>query len=387
MFLRTFSTTVLLIIACSRANGSLKFTQQDITVVVHESTKVNLTFSDPPAVNLTVVLGVNHKDLLCINPSELSVAAGDGPGQWEITVYGQGAGHAVITTNTSLAGGNDSGSVPSEFDTFVRVTGLYSQPIALVSTIVGWLYFVAWSVSFYPQIYENWRRKSVVGLNFDFLALNLLGFVLYSLFNCGLYWIKVVEDEYFRRYPRGLNPVQVNDIFFSVHAAFATLITIIQCFIFERAVQTVSKTARTILAVFAVFLIISLSVAAASLITWLDFLYYCSYVKLAITLIKYVPQAWMNFRRKSTVGWSIGNIFLDFTGGMLSMLQMILNAYNYNDWDSIFGDPTKFGLGLFSVMFDIFFMVQHYILYRNVVGYEPLHGYDSVAIPQEVEDT
>lgn len=37
----------------------------------------------------------------------------------------------------------------------------------------------------------------------------------------------------------------------------------------------------------------------------------------------------MNYQRKSTVGWSIGNILLDFTGGMLSMLQMIVNAYNY----------------------------------------------------------
>ena len=36
----------------------------------------------------------------------------------------------------------------------------------------------------------------------------------------------------------------------------------------------------------------------------------------------------MNFRRKSTVGWSIGNILLDFTGGSLSILQMFLLAYN-----------------------------------------------------------
>ena len=36
----------------------------------------------------------------------------------------------------------------------------------------------------------------------------------------------------------------------------------------------------------------------------------------------------MNFRRKSTVGWSIGNVLLDFTGGILSMLQMFLIAYN-----------------------------------------------------------
>jgi len=41
-----------------------------------------------------------------------------------------------------------------------------------------------------------------------------------------------------------------------------------------------------------------------------------------------VIQALMNFRRKSTVGWSIGNILLDFTGGVLSMLQMFLIAYN-----------------------------------------------------------
>lgn len=43
---------------------------------------------------------------------------------------------------------------------------------------------------------------------------------------------------------------------------------------------------------------------------------------------------------------------------------------NYNfildDWESIFGDPTKFGLGFFSVAFDIFFIIQHYVLYRYV---------------------
>ena len=36
----------------------------------------------------------------------------------------------------------------------------------------------------------------------------------------------------------------------------------------------------------------------------------------------------MNFQRKSTVGWSIGNVLLDFTGGSLSILQMIILSYN-----------------------------------------------------------
>ena len=73
----------------------------------------------------------------------------------------------------------------------------------------------------------------------------------------------------------------------------------------------------------------------------------------------------MNYKRKSTEGWSIGNILLDFTGGILSVLQMFFLSINYNDWSSIFGSPTKFGLGLFSVLFDILFIVQHYVLYRK----------------------
>lgn len=41
-----------------------------------------------------------------------------------------------------------------------------------------------------------------------------------------------------------------------------------------------------------------------------------------------VFQAYMNYKRKSTEGWSIGNVLLDFTGGVLSILQMILQSYN-----------------------------------------------------------
>ena len=79
-------------------------------------------------------------------------------------------------------------------------------------------------------------------------------------------------------------------------------------------------------------------------------------------------------RRKSTVGWSIGNILLDFTGGTLSMVQMFLIAHNNDDWTGLFGDPTKFGLGLFSVVFDIFFMLQHYVFYRGNMPHETLTG-------------
>lgn len=37
------------------------------------------------------------------------------------------------------------------------------------------------------------RGPSVVGLSFDFVALNLMGFVAYSVFNIGLLWVPYIK--------------------------------------------------------------------------------------------------------------------------------------------------------------------------------------------------
>ncbi|KAH8404737.1 hypothetical protein KR215_011784, partial [Drosophila sulfurigaster] len=330
----------------------------DLTVLLNGNKTFEIYASNNIGVNANVQLIKQHEDYLDLDPESFVYQAGSSFSQI-ITVTGRHAGNVEITASSN----------PSESwitsDLFVRVVVAKSEAIIYTSIVFGWIYFVAWSVSFYPQIWINYRRKSVEGLNFDFIALNIVGFTLYSMFNCGLYFITGLQDEYEERHPHGVNPVLLNDVVFSLHAMFATSITIIQCYVYERGLQRVSKTAFGLLAIFALFIVISGGLAGGGVIHWLDFLYYCSYVKLTITIIKYIPQALMNYRRKSTVGWSIGNILLDFTGGTLSMLQMILNAHNYDDWASLFGDPTKFGLGLFSVLFDIFFMLQHYVFYRH----------------------
>ena len=61
----------------------------------------------------------------------------------------------------------------------------YPQPYGTISSCVGWVYFSAWSVSFWPQIFLNYQRKSVEGLSFDYLSLNLLGFTCYAAYNLG----------------------------------------------------------------------------------------------------------------------------------------------------------------------------------------------------------
>lgn len=252
----------------------------------------------------------------------------------------------------------------------IRFLVIHSLTVEVLEQIIGWIYFLAWSVSFYPQVFVNWRRKSVVGLSFDFLALNLTGFIAYSVFNVGLFWIPYIREQFLHVYPNGVIPVDANDVFFSLHAVLLTLITIIQCCLYERGEQKVSKVSIGLLVVAWVFAFSMLFVAVAGRITWLQFLFSFSYIKLAITLMKYFPQAYMNFRRQSTAGWSIGNVLLDFTGGSFSILQMFLQSYNNDEWKLIFGDPTKFGLGLFSIIFDVVFMIQHYCLYRRNQGYQ-----------------
>ena len=90
------------------------------------------------------------------------------------------------------------------------------------------------------------------------------------------------------------------------------------------------------------------------------------FIKLLITFTKYIPQAHLNYTRKSTEGWSIINIYLDLTGGLLSLIQLFLDAWLEGDLKGgTIGNPSKLGMALFSAGFDLLFMVQHYVLYPH----------------------
>ena len=94
-------------------------------------------------------------------------------------------------------------------------------------------------------------------------------------------------------------------------------------------------------------------------------MYTMGYGKLVITTVKYMPQVWLNYKRKSTVGWSIWQILLDVIRGVLSISQLLIDSAVQGDWSGVTGNPVKFGLGNVSIMFDTIFLAQHYILYRG----------------------
>ncbi|KAJ2416391.1 hypothetical protein H4218_001799 [Coemansia sp. IMI 209128] len=235
-----------------------------------------------------------------------------------------------------------------------------------ISTVIGWTYFVAWSVSFYPQIILNYRRKSVEGLSIDFLVYNVYGFACYAIFNTAFFFSKSIGDEYARRNNGHKNLVRFNDLFFSYHALALSLTTFAQSFYYKRSpTQGSSFTVRTFFYLTLVGLLL-----VSTLSSVYNTVYFLSFIKLGCSMVKYMPQAWLNYRRKSTVGWSIHNIILDFAGGLLSFTQLVLDAARSGNIAEALGNPVKFGMGLASIGFDLIFLTQHYVLYTD--RYDPL---------------
>mmetsp|Transcript_1026 Transcript_1026/g.1659 ORF Transcript_1026/g.1659 Transcript_1026/m.1659 type:complete len:300 (-) Transcript_1026:127-1026(-) len=238
-----------------------------------------------------------------------------------------------------------------------------------VSWVNGWLYTTAWSISFYPQLILNYNRRSTEGLSYNFVWLNFLGFSCLTIYDCGFYFSTELR--------RILDLVERNDVVFAVHATVVTGITLFQMYCFGYTCspgRLVWYSVRIFIGL-ALLVIIAyfIAVVANGFVEWEDhgrnvftfgsWLYFISYIKILITLIKYMPQVYLNYKRQSTKGWSLHNVLLDFTGGTLSFIQLFIDASLESNWRKIYDDPVKLGLSVFSLTFDIIFMIQHYVLY------------------------
>lgn len=56
------------------------------------------------------------------------------------------------------------------------------------------------------------------------------------------------------------------------------------------------------------------------------------------------------------------------------MLQLLIDSSLQADWSGLTGNPVKFGLANISLLFDIIFITQHYVLYGPVEETVPHEG-------------
>ncbi|KAM0799245.1 cystinosin [Usnea florida] len=252
------------------------------------------------------------------------------------------------------------------------------QFLKAFSRLLGWIYTLSWSASFYPQPLLNIRRRSTHGTTPAFPTLNVLGFLCYTISTLLFYYSPLIQSQYRTRNNGEDNTVRANDVAFAVHAQVLCILTLSQFWHtlwgFEKRKVKLGKSVWGVLicCTSGIIWVVSMVMRKgldggkdAGSWAWLDVVYAVGYVKLVVTVVKYIPQAWANYQRKSTAGWSIYQILLDVIGGVLSIAQLVIDSSLQSDWSGITGNPVKLGLGNVSIFFDIIFIVQHYILYKG----------------------
>jgi len=179
--------------------------------------------------------------------------------------------------------------------------GAMPEPWSSVADVAGWSYFFAWSLSFYPQLYLNWRRKSVVGFSFDFALTNVLGFACLAIYYCSFYFDRSVREQYRASHNGADNAVRENDVFFALHALLLTCLTLAQVGIYERGNQQISSLCAWAVggAMAVIVFYAGLLAAFPRAFDALTFLYLLSYIKVLVTASKYIPQALLNYRRRA----------------------------------------------------------------------------------------
>ncbi|CZT18702.1 uncharacterized protein RCC_04546 [Ramularia collo-cygni] len=98
-----------------------------------------------------------------------------------------------------------------------------------LSQLCGWVYFVLWSLSFYPQPLLNIKNRSTNGLAFDFPLLNTLGFICYTIGTAVFLYSPTIREQYAARHPASPEPtVQFNDLCFGINAVVFCAISVSQ---------------------------------------------------------------------------------------------------------------------------------------------------------------
>jgi len=209
--------------------------------------------------------------------------------------------------------------------------------------------------------------------------LNVLGFACYTTSTGAFLFNSTIREQYAIRHPAAPVPtVRGNDFAFAVHALLLCVVVYSQLWHRLWGFEDIpgKRASRTSVGVFwgsilglslVALIVVIRSDGSAESTSWaaIDIIYATSYVKLFVTCMKYAPQAWHNYKVKSTSGWAIGTVLLDLLGGVLSIAQLLIDSGLQADWSGVTGNPVKLGLANVSIFFDIIFITQHYVLYRG----------------------
>lgn len=154
--------------------------------------------------------------------------------------------------------------------------------LLITAEVVGWGYFVAWTISFFPQIYENFRRRSVVGLSFDMVTYFMLSYITYGIYNSVVYFDVDIQRQIIG-HSKQSNPVKLCDFIFAAFAFLCQVTICVQCFVFERGNQKIHISTKVLCSLTLLAAAVLFAVAYFKCISLLFVLEFCGYVKMVVS--------------------------------------------------------------------------------------------------------
>lgn len=236
-----------------------------------------------------------------------------------------------------------------------------------LSIFCGWSYAIVWGLSFYPTLYLNYRLKTADSISVDYVILNIIGYICYSI--SLLLQLKCVDvrRQYMQVYEGKLPLLSNADLFYSFHGIILLTVLMSQVlfgnsiwnFKNERINFKIHKLTRMVLAFLMLFCTVSWYFDDEKY-AFLNFAMNLAFVKIIISLIKYLPQVIYNYRRKSMYGISRLQIMFDLLGALFAFCEFYLKN-ELPLLEAINANRGKIGITIVTSIFSTIFWVQIYI--------------------------
>lgn len=165
--------------------------------------------------------------------------------------------------------------------------------------------------------------------------------------------------------------LKANDVAYTVHGLLSVMIIYFQVHFTDYRKSHAHLSAYTQIILYFVCFTCFLTVGSVlvmrdhSPIKLLDVAEMLGFVKVCMSTYKYIPQLIYNHRRRSTKGWAINSMLLDIIGSVSSLAQLFLDGYLNNDIGSVWANTSKLCLALVTMIFDMLFLFQHYVLFPS----------------------
>lgn len=257
--------------------------------------------------------------------------------------------------------------------------------------LLGLLYVAAWSISMYPPVITNLRKRSSAAISKDFVLLNSAGYfyLLISLTIQLFFWVPtsrtVLQDG---TVPADLKPKVTNfDFWYCFHGFVMNLVLLSQVIYGVKLWKLKTDNFHIRMKPY-YYRFLVISIVVFSILTfrfgvengkqgWSNTrsLSYCNslfVLKISMSLIKYIPQVIHNYDRKSMEGFAIQSVVLDVTGGIASLLQLLVQITNEHELNymTIVSNFGKIGLALVTLTFNFIFISQ-WLLFRKSRNFKP----------------